>query len=301
MAESESNSGNPAHPGGKTGHEGVRLRNAESTSKAYATIDGKRSRTSELGAIGTTSTDMKQIDRKAEGATRTEQKIFTDRLKGASESEKNAYLKQQLEKLERSKRELNLPSERRALIQSDNVKDNIERTREQLVRARLTANEIAETKSAELLAEQRRAKLERAYAEFKEGTFNGTLERGDGVKSKVDGKDLIIPKDAPRSPESPEFWNHHQNTKEVYDKFARQYPEIQKQLAGGKTIAEIGMDSELKDAARFWYGKQDDLVANEYKSYMFVDKGYHRANLAREYNLADVPVSVYQWSEKENK
>ena len=300
VAEGEGNRSNPANPGASTGREGARLRKAESTAKASASLEGARTQKSELPATGTASTEAKQSDRKVEGVTGTEQKSLTDRLKRASESEKKAYLNNQLEQLERSKRELNLPAERRALIQSDNMDHNTERAREQLAKARLMANEIAETKSAEHRAEQRKAKLEKAYTEFNEGLVNGTLEKRDAKKIKVDGKDLIIPKDPTHNPDSPDFWIRQGNTKEVYDKFARQYPEIQKQLARGKTIEEIRKDPELNGAAKFWYSAQD-VVANEYKSYMFVEKGYHRASLAREHDLTDVPVSVYEWSDKENK
>jgi hypothetical protein len=299
VAESEGNRSNQANPGASTGREGERLGKAASTSKGSASLEGGRARRSELAATGTASTEAKQSDRKVEGLTGTVQKNLTDRLKRASESEKKAYLNNQLEQLERSKRELNLPAERRALIQSDNMEHNTERAREQLARTRLRANEIAEVKSAEHRAEQRKAKLEKAYTEFKEGVVNGKLEKRDAKKIKVDGKDLIIPKDTTHNPDSPEFWSRHRNTKEVYDTFARQYPEIQKQLAGGKTIEEIRKDPELNGAASFWYSHHE-VIASEYKSYMFVEKGYHRAELAREYDLTGIPVRVYDWFEKEN-
>lgn len=286
MAENEGHGSNPAHPAVRGARESARVRSSESA------------------AIGTAWTEAKRSGRRTDGAnglrTVPEQKVVTDQLKRASESEKNAHLKRQLEHIERRKRELNLPTERRALIQSDNTEHNTERTREQMAKARLTANEIAGMKNAEFRAKQREAVREKAYTGYREEVFKGTLEKGDVKKIKIDGKDLIIPKDAPQNPDSPEFWNHHANTKETYDKFARQYPEIQKRLAEGKTIGEIGKDPELKGAAGFWYSKQD-VVANDYKSHLFVENGYHRAKLAKEHNLEGVPVSVYEWNEKENK
>lgn len=298
VTESESNGMGPANPWAKTRRESARLGKAESKLNVSARFEGAGARTAELRPTESASIEKKLIDKKVEGVTETERKNPTDRLKRGSESERKAYLSKQLERLEYRRRQLNLPAERRAFFEFDNTEHHTERGREQLARSKLRANEISEAKNVEHRAEQRKAQLERVYTNFTEQLSNSMLEKRDAKKIKVDGKDLIISRDASQRLDSPEFWNHHANTKEVYDKFARQFPEIQKQLAKGKTVEEIRKDPELKNATKFWYSEQD-VVANEYKGYVFVEKGYHRASLAREYDLKDVPVSVYEWREKE--
>lgn len=299
VTESESNRIGPANPWAKTGRESARLR-AESKLNVSARFEGAGARKAELRAIQSASIESKLSNKKVEGVTETERTNPTDRLKMASESEKKAYLSKQLERLEYRRRELNLPAERRAFFESENSEHRAERGREQLARSRLRANEISEAKNVEHRGEQRKAQLERVYTDFTEKLSNSMLEKRDAEKIKVDGKDLIIPRDASQILDSPEFWNHHGNTKEVYDKFAHQFPEIQAQLARGKTLEEIRKDPELKNATTFWYSEQD-VIANEYKGSMFVETGYHRASLAREYDLTGVPVSVYEWREKEAK
>ena len=230
----------------------------------------------------------------------TEQKALTDRLNRTSESDKKAHLKRELEQMGRRNRELNLPNDRRVMIQSDDVERNSEHRREQLAKSRLMPYEMTGWSETEFRNRQPDAMVEKAYAAYRDGALKGKLEKGEGKNIKVHGKDLIIPRDAPRKPESPEFWDHHGNTKKTYDKFARQYPEIQRRLAEGTKIEDIRKDPEYKDAAGFWYSAQN-IVTSEYKNYQFVETGYHRAELAREYNLEGVTITAYEWKDLENK
>ena len=240
--------------------------------------------------------DGEANDKKHSQRRETEQVGQIDRLNRGSESERKAHLLTELQQMERRNRELNIPGDRRVMGQSGDIANGKQYRLENQAKAGAMRKEITSLSETDVHHTEAEAMAENAYNEFRNGVLNRTLEKGERKAVKVHGKDLIIPKGSSWSPESAEFWRHHGNTKETYDRFAHQYPEMQRRLAEGGRLDDIRMDPEYREAASFWFSP-DKIVVNEYKNYRFVGAGFHRAALAREYSLEAVPATAYGWNE----
>ena len=96
------------------------------------------------------------------------------------------------------------------------------------------------------------------------------------------------------------FWNHHGNTKEDYMNLASKLPEVQEQLASGKTLDEIKQNPELHDTAAAYYNPDKMIhVYQDENGYHFEDDGRHRLEAAKEVGC-DVPVRVSGMEEAQN-
>ena len=92
----------------------------------------------------------------------------------------------------------------------------------------------------------------------------------------------------------PHFWDHHNNSREDYLALANKLPEVQDQLAQGKTLEEIEADPELRDCAIAYYDP-DHMVKVEQTEHglEFSDDGRHRIAAAQELGL-QIPVQVVE-------
>ncbi len=93
--------------------------------------------------------------------------------------------------------------------------------------------------------------------------------------------------------ESENFWNHHGNTKEDYQKLASHLPEVQKGLAEGRTLEEMRNDPALRDTVIAYYDpdKMVKVEAKEGGGYNYIDDGRHRVLAAQEQGCS-IPVQV---------
>ena len=102
--------------------------------------------------------------------------------------------------------------------------------------------------------------------------------------------------------DSPNFWNHHGNSKESYMALAEKLPEVQKEFNSGKSYDEIHSNPELRDCVSAYYAPDKMIQAQQAGSkYEFIDDGRHRLEAARELGC-DVPVQNVDkpYIEKEN-
>lgn len=91
--------------------------------------------------------------------------------------------------------------------------------------------------------------------------------------------------------DNPNFWNHHQNTKEDYINLAERLPDVQEELNSGKSIDEIKANPELHDCVAAYYDpdKMVRVRENENGIYEFEDEGRHRVAAAKELGY-DMPI-----------
>lgn len=102
--------------------------------------------------------------------------------------------------------------------------------------------------------------------------------------------------------DSPNFWNHHGNSKESYMALAEKLPEVQKEFNSGKSYDEIHSNPELRDCVSAYYAPDKMIQAQQAGGkYEFIDDGRHRLEAARELGC-DVPVQNVDkpYIEKEN-
>lgn len=96
-----------------------------------------------------------------------------------------------------------------------------------------------------------------------------------------------------RGMEDDHFWEHHGNTKEDYTKLAEKLPDVQEELANGKSLDELKENPEYKDTINAYYNP-DNMVKVEKRedgTYEFQDDGRHRVKAAQEAG-AKIPVEV---------
>ena len=192
--------------------------------------------------------------------------------------------------LRRSKTQEVSESEKRAYV------------KRQLEGARLTPNETAEKRrlrTPETL-ENVNSQAEKThldnYREYKNLCKSNRIEWDDHpVQKNVNGLD-IVPIEQVRpdwNAKSEDFWQFHGHTKEEYQSHAEKFPQIKEQLSQGKKIEEIKLDMELGSAAKFWYSEQP-MKLTQYKYSLITESGFHRATLAKMYDLNDVPAEVQE-------
>jgi hypothetical protein len=211
------------------------------------------------------------------------------RIKEASPEEKKAHLERQLDMTPHSADDF---TEKRDLQLSDKSEEN--RAAEKIrLEGPFSADELTEARNfrASEVNETEKRHTEN-YNEYYQLFCENKIELDAPVQEKIDGRD-IVPKDAVRSnQDNNEFWNHRTNKFGDYKEFAEKLPHVQEQLEQGKSIEEIKQDKELGTAAKFWYHEKR-MEAIEYKDSLIVDNsGFHRAELARMYELEDVPAEV---------
>lgn len=110
------------------------------------------------------------------------------------------------------------------------------------------------------------------YSEHGYGPDDASIYQNDPEwqqLQKAAYQDYEIPRDGRESPSrtetvdassihgvdtsDPHFWDHHNNVKEDYLALASKLPEIQDQLAQGKTLEEIKADPDLRDCTVAYY------------------------------------------------
>ena len=93
--------------------------------------------------------------------------------------------------------------------------------------------------------------------------------------------------------DSPQFWNHHGNTKADYMALAEKLPAVQAGLAQGRTVDELKQDPELRDCVSAYYDPDNmvKVMQTPDGGYEFEDNGRHRIMAAREMGY-DIPVQV---------
>lgn len=104
-----------------------------------------------------------------------------------------------------------------------------------------------------------------------------------------------------RYADSPNFWNHHGNTKEDYMELASYLPEIQERLKNGESLDSIRMDDNLANTVNAYYNEDKMIQVVKYEDgYQFQDDGRHRLLAAQESGY-DVPVKVIGEYEEEGE
>ncbi|KUG26047.1 hypothetical protein ASZ90_004121 [hydrocarbon metagenome] len=218
--------------------------------------------------------------------------------------DKHEQLDRQLEqrKLENQRRfEANKIAElRRSKTQEVSESEKRAYVKKQLEGARLTPKEIAEKRrlrTPELLenanSEKERRHIEN-YREYKNLWESNKIEWGEPVKKNVNGRDIVSPEltDPQWSAKNEKFWSHHAKTFEEYRSYAEKLPQIKEQLSHGKKIEEIKLDKELGASANFWYSERPIKLTQYKDSLIVTESGFHRATLAKMYDLNDVPTEI---------
>ncbi len=190
--------------------------------------------------------------------------------------------------LRRSKTQEVSESEKRAYV------------KKQLEGVRLSPNEIAEKRrlrtpealeNANIETEKRHIKN---YREYKNLWGSNKIEWGEPVHKNVNARE-IAPVEFTRpdwNVKSEGFWEHHSRTKEEYQLHAENFPQIQEQLSQGKKIEEIKLDNKLGASVNFWYSERPIKLTQYKDSLIVTESGFHRATLAKMYDLNDVPAEV---------
>jgi len=88
------------------------------------------------------------------------------------------------------------------------------------------------------------------------------------------------------------FWNHHGNTHEIYRNLAEKYRTIQQELAQGKSLDDLKLDEDMRPAVEFWWSNTEPVKLSKYKGTYWVDAGFHRVTLAKNYHLGAIPAKV---------
>ena len=93
--------------------------------------------------------------------------------------------------------------------------------------------------------------------------------------------------------DDPNFWNHHNRTKEDYMDLASKLPDVQNRLNNGESIESLYNDPNLGDTAYQYYSPEKMVRVNEQPdgSYEFIDDGRHRVSAAQELGY-DIPVKI---------
>jgi hypothetical protein len=156
---------------------------------------------------------------------------------------------------------------------------------------------------ARLEQERRQDAHEANYLEMREKAVRSEVEFGEPQEAYVKVDDILTPERAgdTTKPDDAEFWTRHGNTKEFYDGMAEKYPRLRERLARGEDLDEIKKDEEMRVAAEFWYGGRGRVQLEKYKDSYFIDSGYHRYHLGRKFNLGEIPASVREAREKEQR
>lgn len=164
--------------------------------------------------------------------------------------------------------------------------------------AHLSSNDIAEKRRLRVPDTLEKPEIEKRhienYQEYQNHCLANKIERNAPVHKNVNGRD-IVPGEIV-SPDwnakSEDFWEHHEHTRKEYLSYAENFSQIQEQLKQGKRIEEIKLDKELGISAKFWFNERP-MKFDQYKDSLIVtESGFHRAELAKMYNLNDVPAEV---------
>jgi len=163
----------------------------------------------------------------------------------------------------------------------------------------LSANEVADKRKL-----RTREAFERAYSakerrhvenyqEYRNLWESKKIEIDAPVLKNVKGR-AIVSGELVRpdwNTNSKAFWEHHGHTRKEYQSHAEKYHQIQELLCQGKRIEEIKLDEELGASAKFWYNEHP-MKLTQYKDSLITESGFHRATLAKMYDLNDVPAQV---------
>lgn len=218
--------------------------------------------------------------------------------------DKYEQLDSQLEqrKLENQKRlEANKIAELRS-SKTQEVSESEKRAyvKKQLEGAHLAPNEIAEKRklltpeALENTNSEKEKKHIENYREYKSLWESKKIELVAPVQKNVNGCD-IVPGELVRpdwNTNSEDFWEHHGHTRKEYQSHAENFPKIQEQLSQGKKIEVIKLDNELGSSANFWYSERPMKLTKYKDSLIVTESGFHRATLAKMYDLNDVPSEV---------
>ena len=100
--------------------------------------------------------------------------------------------------------------------------------------------------------------------------------------------------------DDPNFWNHHNNTKEDYMDLASHLPEVQSRLEDGEALEDLYKDPEI-GATAYQYYNPDKMVRVEENpdgTYSYIDDGRHRITAAQELGY-DMPVKIDNYQPEE--
>lgn len=184
----------------------------------------------------------------------------------------------------------------------DSEKQNF--VRKQVENSRLSANEIADMrrKSLNEVSDKKTVPKElihkENYNEFKEKAKAGQLEIKALQQQYIKVDDIM--RDSQWNEKKKDFWQHHGNSFKEYNEFANKYPTIKDRLAHGETPDDLKKDPELKSAVNFWCGSEK-VELSKYKESYFVEKGFHRVELAKNHKIDEIQADVNEAIETEKK
>jgi hypothetical protein len=132
------------------------------------------------------------------------------------------------------------------------------------------------------------------FAEFMERYGNGEVKLspvGSFSSRIVDASDVFGMRYQDDQPED-EFWNHHNRTKDDYIELASKLPEVQAELASGKTLDEIKANPALAACASQYYSHDNMVKVYSYgDSYLLSEDGRHRVMAAQTLGY-QMPVNI---------
>lgn len=177
--------------------------------------------------------------------------------------------------------------------------------RKQMGNSRLSANEIADMRRKSLNEVSDKTTVPKElihkenYNEFKEKAKAGQLEIKALPQQYIKVDDIM--RDSQWNENNKDFWQHHGNTFKDYNEFANKYPAIKERLAQGETLEDLKKDHELKSAVNFWWSGSEKLELAKFKDSYFVEKGFHRVELAKNHKIDEIPAYVNEAMEKEKE
>lgn len=140
----------------------------------------------------------------------------------------------------------------------------------------------------------------RNYYEFRDQFHRDNIHFTGSTTEYVDDTHIISPEaiDTKWDQRKEDFWNHHGNSFDDYNRMAEKYRIIQQELAHGKTLDELRLNQDLRSAVDFWWSKSEPVKLIKYKDTYWVDSGFHRVTLAKNNHLGAIPAEVAEASQK---
>lgn len=175
------------------------------------------------------------------------------------------------------------------------IRDLTESERREYARKSLEDSRLRADELAALRGPGPEQQAEKVRHEMNEKTAAGELEFDTPRNGRLDGGDLVVERGEPGERDGVDqerFWDNKGRSRAEYEEMAEKYPRVQQELEQGRSLEDLEGDPELGQAVRFWHNERDPVQVTEYRGRYFVDSGRHRAELARLYDLCDVPVRV---------
>lgn len=144
---------------------------------------------------------------------------------------------------------------------------------------------------------------DKIYEEFSDGIASGSLvleePDPDAAIDWADANDIVGARYYDDVSDE-EFWNHHGNTKEMYQELASKVPDVQTALDSGRSLDDLRQDPDLGACASQFFTDANMIRVYKYGGkYIFDGDGRHRVAAAQELGIL-IPVKIIRVAKRTN-